>query len=93
MLGNRAFFVAAGLGLGLLMVLAQPASAEFFGCNDQHPSRVSYSSRSYSAHSYNGRMYASRSFSSHELAAQHRSTAVYHHSNDPFAFFRNSGRH
>lgn len=88
MIGNKAFFVAAGLGLALLTGLAKPASAEFFGCNDQHSRRVI----SYSTHVYSSRAYASRSYVSHEFAAQRRTATIYHRRNDPFAFLRDSSR-
>jgi len=88
MAGYRVQFVAAGLGLSLLLGLAKPASAEFFGCNDQRSPRViSYSTHTYSARAYTPRGYAGRAF-----AARRRPAAVYHRGNDPFAFLRDSSR-
>ena len=57
--------IAAGFGLLALMLalvtgFARPASAEFFGCDDQRPARTSSHSRS---------SIFSRSFT-HEFAAQ-----------------------
>lgn len=88
MAAYRVLFVVAGLGLSLLLGLAKPASAEFFGCNDQRAPRVI----SYSTHTYSARAYTPRSYSSRAFAAQRRSATVYHRSNDPFAFLRDSRR-
>lgn len=52
--------LAATIGFG---VLAKPAAAEFFGCDDQHKARTTYSSPSYSTRSY------SRGYT-HEFSAQ-----------------------
>lgn len=63
MLGRTAGFGVLALASALLFAAIEPASAEFFGCNDRQ--RVTYSTRSYSP-SY--RPTASRQ--THEFAAQ-----------------------
>ncbi|HVV63456.1 MAG TPA: hypothetical protein VHD14_17040 [Pseudolabrys sp.] len=90
MAGNRAFFAAAVLGFGVLIALSGPASAEFFGCNDQHSSRTytrSYtpraSSHSYVTHSYASQRYASQRYASHAFSAQRRPSYAQEHYN-PF---------
>jgi hypothetical protein len=80
MAGNRAFFAAAVLGLGVLMALSGRASAEFFGCDDQHPSRTY--TRTYTPRAQAPRSYTSH-YASHEFAAQRRPQPTYY-SHQPF---------
>ena len=62
----RILLAAFGL-LALIVAVPAPASAEFFGCNDQNSHRtLSYSPRSYSAPA---RSHYARAYT-HEFAAQ-----------------------
>ena len=91
MAGNRAFFAAAVVGLGLLMALSGRASAEFFGCDDQHPSR-SYT-RTYTPRAQAPRSYYTSHYASHEFAAQRRPQPAYSHRPFEPLFSRRTGFH
>ena len=95
MAGNRAFFATAALALGLLMAVSGRASAEFFGCDDQHSSRTytrTYTPRAQAPRSYTSH-YANH-YASHEFAAQRRPQPTYY-SHQPFGplFPQRTGYH
>ena len=90
MAGNRAFFATAALALGLLLAVSGRASAEFFGCDDQHSTRTytrSYAPPRAYSHTYTSHNYASQHYASHAFSAQRRPAYAYDR-NDPFYALR-----